>query len=70
VDDRGVTALPPAPVLVDAQLRLVARRGVALALGGDLDADSRRSWATALVADQARFPGSPLAAVSPHTYPA
>jgi len=70
VDDRGVTALPPAPVLVDAQLRLVARRGVALALGGDLDADSRRSWATALVADQARFPGSPLATVSPHTYPA
>ena len=65
-----MAAPTPTPVLVDAKVRLVARRGVALALVGDLDDDSRCSWAAAFVADQARFPGNPLAAVSPHAYPA
>jgi len=69
--DAGCVAVPtPTPVLVDAKVRLVARRGVTLALVGDLDDDSRRSWAAAFVADQARFPSSPLAAASPQAYPA
>eukprot|EP00172_Hildenbrandia_rubra_P004015 Plantae.Rhodophyta-Hildenbrandia_rubra.ctg7368.p1 GENE.Plantae.Rhodophyta-Hildenbrandia_rubra.ctg7368~~Plantae.Rhodophyta-Hildenbrandia_rubra.ctg7368.p1 ORF type:complete len:619 (+),score=46.82 Plantae.Rhodophyta-Hildenbrandia_rubra.ctg7368:82-1857(+) len=55
--------------LVDAELRTVARVGTTLALSGNVDEDSLRQWCVAMVADQARFPQSPLEATAPYEFP-
>ena len=56
-------------IIVDAELREVARVGATLALTGNINEERLRRWWASMVADQARFPLSPSSSIKMHEYP-